>query len=860
MKIISKITLVLLLFIILPLKAQKSQHLTDDPPLDASIRHGKLKSGLTYYIKDLPKAKSEIQLRLLVKAGVNNQDKDQLNIAHFLEHMAFKSSEHFPNGIHFYLDNFLKGNITKFNINGTTGTDKTIYKFNAPANSNPTLETGLLWFKDIAQGLRLTTTDIDEERGVLIQEAITRSSDNAGKVLNTNMIMSRLVPCNQDYSNFFKHHKYFKPEIVRRFYRDWYKPELMAIVAVGNINDLDSLETKIKTSFADINPSLNKTKSPHCDSIYFNSEPHFVNVEKVPDGISEIDKVDIEMLYRDPVSSKNNHNFNGVMRGRKLSIFIDILNNRLRERTNKYNNFYKIRTEHTIRKAQNPSAIRVIIQSENNQEKEAIINTVSTVSQLNKKGVLMSEFEKIKNQHLDNLDNLQNGQISFWLSGIEEHFIDGKLFTRDQIEQEKKWLADFTINEFNSFLKSLPLEMPEDIGIAAPPVHKALSFTENKVRTWIKETYQKPVSPYSPSVIPEFIMDSNEVKQLGENQYMEIKISNRQVREFKLKNGLSLVLHSFEPSAGPHQKKILLKGFNSNGALNVPDEDYFSAIHAPGIIKNSGIGSLNKFEFQRYTSGNSLWWYGIKPYIKNQETGIEINGKPEDLEAMLQVVYLLFTNPNTSKEAFEDWKLNERKRYENQHGDLKYEDLTNNIKKIINDYSGASFGTEQFKGIEKINIQKVLSIYKQLYNNANDFTFILTGNFSIEKYLPVINKYLGNLPTREKVQTEDKYIRAYGNLPIGPVYTEFYFPENYKKENSMYIPQHLIRVQEADWNEKLKVEALGAVIDNLVWNLRFDKGYSIYTTGAGGSYNETSRLYKLNNSALKVQRFINTGD
>lgn len=181
-KIKSKVRLVLIFLLLggATVKAQKGDKPRLLPLLDSSIRSNKLENGLTYYIKNLPEADSTLNLRLLVKAGTDHQDQNQLNIAHFLEHMAFKPSKHFPDGISHFLDHSLEMNMSKFAANGTTGSKSTEYKFNAPIHNKKTLETGLLWFKDIAKGLTLTTEDIDNERGVLVQELILKNSYEIG--------------------------------------------------------------------------------------------------------------------------------------------------------------------------------------------------------------------------------------------------------------------------------------------------------------------------------------------------------------------------------------------------------------------------------------------------------------------------------------------------------------------------------------------------------------------------------------------------------------------------------------------------------------------------------------------------------
>lgn len=845
MKSILKILVFLFLINIVETTGQDKNEVDNPLALDPSIRYGTMENGLHYYIKNLPESNSELNLRLHVKAGTNHQDAYQLNIAHFLEHMAFKPSKQFPQGIVYYLDHSLEMNMSKFAVTGTTGATNTEYKFNAPPNEKA-LETGLLWFKDIATALTLTTEDINNERGVLVQELLIRNSDNFNKSYNKNQLNTKLIPCNEDYSNYFEHHENFNPKILRQFYKDWYRPESMAVVAVGKIKDLEELEAKIKSIFSDMKSVTGEKSAPNCDSIFFNQKPQFISLEKLPESTSTREDVTMKILYRDPKSSQKLAGFKGAIRNRKINLFLEVLNKRFQEKTKVYNNLYEIQADHTNRTRNAPSAIIIKINARKNSEKEALDTAIHTISQLKKKGVLASEFEPLKSNHLDILENIPTEKPIFWLDGINGHFIHKESFPPNKIAKEKEWLADYSIEEFNNFLNSLNLSMPEDIGVSAPNDHPSLSYTEKQVQNWIRKTYNKPVKPYIIPESPDKLMKPLDVKELKEKDFEEIESSINEVRELVLNNGVRVILKSFEPTPGVYKDKIVLHGFKAKGAMGFDKKDYFSAINAPDIIKNSGFGPLDKFEFQRYLSDNSLWWHGIKPYIKNLESGIKIDADPKDIEVMLQVVYLLLSKPNKSLDAFQDWKINEIAGYGNQGADIKHLDLNNNIGKIIDDYSGVSLGTERFNGIEEVDLQKAYSIYKKLFSDASGFTFIITGNFSIKKYLPLINKYLGNLPLVRENSFPQMAQPLSNNLPIGPVYTEFFYPENYKKSNLMYLPHHILLAEEEfNWKESLKVEALGAVIDNKIWGLRFDKGYSLYDLGAGGKFNHASKQYKI---------------
>lgn len=178
--------------------------------LDKSIRYGQLKNGLTYYIKPITKPHPKLQLRLYVKAGSNNHDADQQGLAHFLEHMAFKASEHFPQGIHNDIERLNEINTSQFDFNGHSGARLTEYTFKAPVNNNLAFNTGLLWFEDIAKGrLKLNEEDINKERGVYMQEYIVRGGDDFQKNLNKSQLRSELFPGSESLMAFLIISKHF---------------------------------------------------------------------------------------------------------------------------------------------------------------------------------------------------------------------------------------------------------------------------------------------------------------------------------------------------------------------------------------------------------------------------------------------------------------------------------------------------------------------------------------------------------------------------------------------------------------------------------------------------------------------------
>lgn len=812
--------------------------------LDESILYGKLNNGLSYFIKHLPESQEKTNLRFYIKAGSNNEESDQLNMAHFVEHMAFKSSENFPKGIFNDAEILQRMNMSVYDINGTAGNFSTKYIFNAPKHNEIAIETGLLWFRDIAGGaLHFKEEEIDTERGVLIQELIKRSGDNVQKSITRSLIRSELFPCRLGYSNYIKHHETFPSGRLKQFYKDWYRPDLMAIVIVGNIENVAALEKQIISQFSDINPIDNPRESTDCDALFFSLAPQFTIMEDKGASLLTPQAVKTELYFRDPDTRRKISDLEEAKNMKLLSLFIDIANKRFAEASEVYNSSYDSHINHTIKGKNLPSSFFLNIHSEKQNEQKAIQASFRILRQFQKYGALESEFKAAIDKQLD-VASITPSQSRYWVEEIEKFYVHDEILPGNKFYALRNWLSGYSLKEFNDFIKKYDFEMPDDIGILVPTGHEALSFSEPQVRNWISSVEKESIPAYSPPIVPETLMTTSEVDKLHENSFKDNGIGESGARELVLENGVKVVLKSFKPSSGVDSENLLLHGFINKGAYNYSEEDYFSAVNAPRFIKNSGVGKFDKFELQRFLANTSLPLPFLKLYIENLESGIKISAKLEDLEKMLQLVYLYSSAPRVDTLAFQDWKTQQTEFYQNQHNS-KLVDLNYNIKKILGDVSEVSSGTERYHGIEETEMNRGFEIYKDLFGNAQDFTFMLTGDFPVNSVIALINKYLGNLPST-KDQTKTKVIvNTYDPKPPGPALFQFKALSYKEQVNFIYKPLHIVPVEgHLDWKDKIRTQALGRVLYSRVLELRFDKGYSLYSVHAYSVYNEANKHFE----------------
>ncbi len=849
-----KLKFVLLLTMVLhSLSTTKAQsympNKIDDSSIDNSIRHGILPNGFTYYIKSLDKPQVKTYLRFYVKAGYECEDSDQLHLSHFLEHMAFKGSEHFPLGI---------ANETKLlqeigidaigrGFYANAGDKSVNYVFNANPNNKKSLETGLLWFRDIATGLRLDKKDIDSERGALKQETILRAEPNVNASFVHSALYARLFPCKKDESNFFEHMATFSPEALRRFYRDWYRPDLMAVCVVGNIENVVGLEERISDVFASIKPSSNPRKSPNCDSLYLNSPTQFAVVGLEPDSIDaeSNETTEFQLFYRDRSDGSSTTNFEEITKKLLWKSIVGIMNSRFEALNNNYNNGLRALAWDPKEYKSVPSCFMANIITENGKEREAIARTMEIVGQFQKYGATGLEWEGEKARQLKKLSVEPAHLADYWIKEIRDHYILGEPLPSNKLSSVEQWLRKLSLNDFNDLVTKLFTGMPQDIGIIAPSGNKMLSCTEEKVRSWINTAINTPMGPYIPPTIPSKLINDSRIAKLREKGYTFKGKTDSGASEFILDNGVRIVLLPNAPSSDVKEDKIKLHGFSTVGASFLPENEYYSAISAPRIVLNAGVGKFDKFEINRFLSDKGVQW--VAPYVTSQESGIRGETTLDGLESMLQMVYLYYTQTRKEKDANLDWMKMVNASYSDPTYNLAYTDFNNYIQEFIAGCPTALVdGTHYFNGTRNTNFKKAYKNYQKLFGNARDFTFLISGSFDQDKILPLLQKYLGNLPNRYGSRRSNIKSFAQDHLPKGPIVKTFPVPSEYNRNNILYSIMFIKDAKaNVNWRKQIKTELLGALVWELAWALRFEKGYSIYHIEGYGKYNKEMSRYEV---------------
>tara|TARA_R110002020_G_scaffold37072_4_gene111783 strand:+ start:4295 stop:7189 length:2895 start_codon:yes stop_codon:yes gene_type:complete len=813
----------------------KELRLRDTLLLDSSILYGRLSNGFTYYIKDLPNATEKINMRFYVKVGNHYQKPQQLEFAHAIEHLAFKCAKDFPVNL---LDDsgLLNGlGMSKKDLYAQTWNFSTWYRFDVPSDRIDAVEKGFQWFGNISN-LNLTKEAIEKEKGPLRQELVYRQGNDLEGFFLRTKLNSLLFPCNNEFSNFFEHNKTYSPDSLRSFYEQWYKPDRMAAIIVGDLANIKDIENQVKLNFSNIKGSSTQDKWSACNEEYFLADKNFASLQRDADINGNKEEVQIFLYWRDPTTIKQQHSWDGLQRNLIWRILLKLINNRLKEGSKAYGtSFFAYFNQPTY----NLPAFEIAITTRIKQEQEAINKVIKILRQLKMLGVTQEVWGKIKNEYASIMELEDSTKSGYWLEHIQEHFVYGEALPANKNAHLKKWLLQLSLKEFNEYCSEFLGGMPNDIGIMAP---EGKMYTDDQVRDWIQDALSKKVTRYSSPKVPTELLNYEDRSSLNNVGYKHKGTDISGAKEFVLNNGVRVILDTLA-----HNKdRFYLQGFRPKGASCFAQDDYFSAINAPSIIQNAGAGNFDKFAIDRFLKekGKGLW---IRPYIDYNESGIKGKSTVADMEKMLQLVYLYFVQPNKNEEAFKDWQMEERSRHLNPSYGIINADFNVLIRHFLGDSSQAPEGTVRLKGISQTDMNTAYRIYREIYNNASDFTFILSGSFSETEVLPLLQKYLGNLPSRTDSFSWKPEKTGKKMLPQGPIQKRFFSQEigaNYGMQSIQLYFRYISKVDKPlDWKEQLNIEVLGLLLDSKIRELRFSTEGGLYNMQALGSFNREFLYY-----------------
>ncbi|WP_335965127.1 insulinase family protein [Galbibacter sp. PAP.153] len=843
MKSTGQAILYIFLFLVTGLNGESMVLQRGSLSLDPSIRYGKLHNGLTYYIKSIDNRSSELHIRLLIKAGWAQEGLGQNELAHVMEHYGINDVAHSPNG-KFY-DAAKKAGIRHTDIRGWTYPEATIYGFKTTKENKKAQGIGFLLFQDILWNVEFTTQNINKERLTVLNEYdMKKGGKTAFSIMNH--IRSSITGFGAASPNDFEQHmKSFKESALVRFYEDWYHPNLAAIVIVGAIDNVDAMERSIKQKFSKGSKSFDVSGYDRRKKYrnYLERQPQFI--KKSYSGLmdEEVDKVYFDLYFRQQEAYKNGRS-ETLEEQLKRKLFLNLINRRFSELQRSYDVRHVVGAKF-IERPLTALQLRVALVDGIEEEKKSLVKILKTLKEIQSNGFTQEEYDREKEKLLSSLSSGGTGQNPYWIEEIQNHFIHNEPLPGKKREILYRFLKDLNRESFNGSVQPYLKDMPDDITLLAQEDSKAISYTEKEIRSWFNEVKNMELTAYKPSTTPLFLMDSLAIEGLRNVAYTEKEGRVPESKEFKFKNGLTLVFKSLAPENKLKKGKdmhLVFNGYSQTGAACYPKKDLFSAIHSANIVQHAGVGGIDHFELMRYCAKNEFKG-AIRPYVKYNESGIKSRdlSSLKDLETALQLVYLYFTAPNKSNEAFENWKYHTLSTP--RYNVIEY-DMEDGIKNILGDKTHIPMGTAALKGVSLTDMERSYTIYREIFGDAGEFTFLFTGNFPEDKVLFLCQKYLGNLPFSGK-STTCKNIETLKKINLPQPFSKTFFT----KKDMDDILVKLVYTWDTpntskDWKEKIKLEILGLCMNPYLYKkLRYDSVEGNTYVTRTFSNNEKDRLF-----------------
>jgi zinc protease len=808
----NQLTLFLLVFFCTSIFAQPI-------PIDESVRMGVLENGMRYYIQHHEKPENRVEIRMAVKAGSVLEDEDQRGLAHFVEHMAFNGTENFEKN---ELVDYLESTGTRFgaDLNAYTSFDETVYMLQARTDEAEMLDKGLLIFEDWAGGLMFDHEEIDKERGVVKSEWRSRLSPDQRMqqeyfpVLYHNSQYAQRLPIGSP--EIIEHAPY---DVVKRFYEDWYRPDLMAIVMVGDI-DVDAMEQEIKTRFSKLeNPAEPRERVRH------RVPPHQETLISIPTD-EEASFTSARMLIKHPHLEVNDiPSFRQSLLER---LYNGMMNARLDELAQLPDPPYSFAFSGYGRDIGDIDRYSAFART---GEGEALIGFKAMFTEIERArrfGFLESELERQKAEILSATESAVKEQDKTQSSRLAMryvyHFLQDNPIPSPQarLDLYQEFLPTVTVEEINALSERWFTKSNRVVVLSGPNKKDAPMPDKSDVLAAISEVENMTLSPYEDDVLDEPLFDRN----LSPGTIADIvSLESIGVEEWQLSNGVKVVVKQ----TNFKNDEVLMRASSEGGHSIYDDSVYPSARFASGVVNESGIGHFDNIQLEKKLSGKIV---SVGPFIGENYEGFYGDASPEDLEVLFQLVYLYFTDPREDENAYRSFVSKQENVFKNllSNPDYYFSDFVTKLK--TNNHPRRGFPTSE--DLQNMDYKEALRIYKDRFADASDFTFYFVGSFDIDQLKNYATTYLATLPSTNREETWKD---------VGAVYQDGVINKSIEKGKAPKTQIDLTFHGEFDYspkNEYLFNSMLAALRIKLREAMREDKG-GVYGVRVSGNASKIPR-------------------
>ena len=723
-----------------------AQDPTQPLPLDPAVRVGVLDNGMTYFIRHNDKPKGQASFYIYHDVGAIQEDDDQQGLAHFLEHMAFNGTKNLPDkqliekletiGVQF-------GN----NLNAFTSWDCTQYMVMDLPVTEENVDLALLILHDWSQFIALEPEEIDSERGVIMEELRTR--DGAQLRAQNDMIQKLFKGSLYEHRNLIGYLdglKSFDHTALENFYKKWYRPEYQALVIVGDI-DVDQVEAKIKTLMADIPASPADAAQKAVITVPATEEP-IISVFTDP----ELTQSSVMMFARREAMPKEFKNtLIGISYNYIYSFVMQMMSARFDEIAQAADAPFLGggMSEGGIGICPTLESTMFSVTAHEGRTDEAFRAMYTEMERMRRHGFTVGEFERAKQEILrwaerqyTNRNDVKNAEYA---QRCLDHYAEGT----PMLDAETEWQLDqalinsLTVDQVNQAYSQMV--RPNEnlvILVRSPKKEGVVVPTEEQINAIIAEVSAAEIEPYQDNTVIEPLIDPSVALKGSKAKVTDVNESLGYT-EWTLKNGIKVVVRPSTLKAD----EVFVTATSKGGLSMLTDEEYYQGAFLGMVMGQSGISKFSATELAKQLSGKSAYAsLGAGEY----EHSVNAGGSPKDIETILQLVYLNFTAPRFDETDLQNMKNMYVPYFKNMESDPNYIVGREFQKTMYGNHARRQITSAA--QIEALNIPTLQAIHSKLYGYADDFRFLIVGNVDLDTLKPLVEKYLGSLPTSKKVE------------------------------------------------------------------------------------------------------------
>ncbi|WP_456311737.1 M16 family metallopeptidase [Pseudomonas shirazensis] len=762
-------------------------------PLNPEVATGKLKNGMKYYVLHNEWPKDRVCFYFAQNVGAILENDDQDGLAHFLEHMAFNGTQNFEGkGIIDMLEK--KGVRFGADINAYTAQDQTVYNIsNVPSTENELIDSCLLALHDWSGFLSLKDAEIDGERGVIREEWRTRRNSDFRLNSQTNKVLYKGSKyADRDVIGDLNIINTFDYKVLRDYYKKWYRPDLQAVIVVGDI-DVKEVEQKIIKLFSTIEMPQNPAER------YYTEIPDNKVMDYVLAKDKEANETKIALYYKRDLPKVINSE--SVAKDWINSIGISMLNRRYQEFIQNGKTAAIAFGAGISEVSRLEDSFNLVVIPKNGQSKEAFKELLIEMERAYRYGFTQKELDRNKESILSYYQNLLQNKDKIDSDDLSEQLVSFFLKATPFEGVEKEYenvqarLKNITLEDINAAVKTWQTPDNRLLMVTGPDKKEVLYPSKTDYVKIMDGVKKMPLEKYIEAdtdqpLIKEELKGATVVKEA-------IVEGIPNAKSYVLSNGAKVILYPTSLA----KDEILFSAFSKGGTSLIKTEDIPSAQMAVSLAENSGLGNFKNSDLQDKLNGKIV---NIKPYITELTEGFKGSSNQKDLETMLQLLYLHFENPRFDKDSYSRMITEYRNSLENS-ANTNPKVFQDTISQLNSNHNKRiPLFNEAF--IKQLSFEKSESIYRERIQNAADFTFFFVGNLP-ENALSIIEKYVGSIASNlnQKENFKDNHIEPAAGIskqllvremdvPKASVYVKFLqkAPYTYKNGFTLYIISELL--------------------------------------------------------------------